>query len=120
MQDTCARVKQKQFSLMGLELSVEEVNEYSRFADGEWNFSPSEMDALTTLIAKIKQANDRSGFIPQTAYNSYLASKFFHVCYNNPAIGKQGWTRFQTSDFSTLYTTTISEKLKFRIKTLLA
>ena len=105
---------------MGLELHVDDVNLYSKFADGEWAFNMDEMDKLTQLLEKIKGANEQSLFILPMVYNNYLAAKFFHLCYNNTAIGKQGWTRFQTSDFSTLYTTTISEKLKFRIKTLLA
>jgi glycosyltransferase involved in cell wall biosynthesis len=120
MQDTCARVKQKQFRAMGLELSTDEVNLYSRFADGEWTFPSTEMDTLTTLLESIKKANDQSQFIPVGEYNSYLSAKFFHLCYNNRSIGKQGWARFYASPLNSAYTASFSEKAKFRLKSLLA
>jgi len=120
MQDTCAKVKLKQFHQIGLELHVEDVDLYSKFADGVWAFNFAEMDKLTQLLEKIKQANEQSRFILPTVYNNYLATKFFHLCYNNTAIGKQGWKRFQSSSLRADYHFNSIEKLKFRIKTLLA
>ena len=120
MQDTCAKVKIKQFHQMGLELHVDDVNLYSKFADGEWAFNMYEMDKLTQLLENIKRANDESCFILPTVYNNYLAAKFFHLCYNNTSIGKQGWKRFQSSSLKAHYHSNSFEKVKFRIKSLLA
>jgi len=120
MQDTCAKVKLKQFHQMGLELHADDVNLYSKFADGEWAFNKAEMDTLAQLLEKIKRANEQSCFILPTVYNNYLAAKFFHLCYNNTAIGKQGWKRFQSSSFPAYYHSNSFEKVKFRIKSLLA
>ncbi|HOY47816.1 MAG TPA: glycosyltransferase family A protein [Flavobacteriales bacterium] len=119
MQDTCARVKQRQFSLMGINCSTDEVNLYSRFADGEWRFSPPQMDHLETLLESIFKANKHSKFIPVEAYNRYLAEKYYHLCYNNPDISKEGWKRFRKSSFSRLFKGKFQDNLKFRIKTLL-
>ena len=120
MQDTCAKVKLKQFHQMGVELQVDDVNLYSKFADGEWAFNIEEMDKLTQLLEKIKRANEQSEFILPVVYNNYLAEKLFHLCYNNTAIGKQGWKRFQSSSLKAHYHSNSFEKVKFRIKSLLA
>ena len=120
MQDTCAKVKLKQFHQMGVELHVDDVNLYSKFADGEWAFNIEEMDKLTQLLEKMKRANEQSEFILPDVYNNYLAAKLFHLCYNNTAIGKQGWKRFQSSSLKAHYHSNFFEKVKFRIKSLLA
>ncbi len=120
MQDTCAKVKLKQFHQMGLELHVDDVNLYSKFADGDWAFNFEEMDTLTQLLEKIKRANEQSGFLIPNKYNNYLAAKLFHLCYNNTAIGKQGWNIFQSSSLRGYYNSNSFEKVRFRIKSLLA
>ena len=120
MQDTCAKVKLKQFHQMGLELHIDEVNLYSKFADGDWAFNLEEMDTLTQLLEKIKRANELSGFLIPNKYNNYLAAKLFHLCYNNTAIGKQGWKIFQSSSLRGYYNSNSFEKVRFRIKSLLS
>ena len=119
-QDTCARVKQKQFHQMGLDLNTDDVNLYTRFADSEWNFDSDEMKTLTQLLERIQSANEKSSFIPKDAYGQYLSSKFFHLCYNNKSIGKQGWEMFFASSLSKKYKISLSEKAKFRVKSILA
>jgi glycosyltransferase involved in cell wall biosynthesis len=119
-QDTCAKVKQKQFEAMGLDLNTDDVNLYTHFADSEWNFHSNEMETLTQLLERIQGANEKFSFIPKEAYSQYLSSKFFHLCYNNKSIGKQGWDRFFASSLSKNYKISLSEKAKFRVKSLLA
>lgn len=120
MQATCAKVKQKQFHQMGLDLTTDEVNLYTRFADSEWNFDSYEMKTLTHLLERIQSANEKSSFIPKDVYSQYLSSKFFHLCYNNKSIGKQGWEMFFASSLSKNYKISLSEKAKFRVKSILA
>jgi glycosyltransferase involved in cell wall biosynthesis len=120
MQATCAKVKQKQFHQMGLDLNTDDVNLYTRFADSEWNFDSDEMKTLTQLLERIQSANEKSSFIPKDAYGQYLSSKFFHLCYNNKSIGKQGWEMFFASSLSKKYKISLSEKAKFRVKSILA
>ena len=120
MQDTCAKVKLKQFSKMGLNLDIDEIELYSRFANGEWSFPIKEMEILTILIDRIKSSNEVSQFIPVDEFNNYLSAKFFHLCYNSRLIGKQGWKRFFGSALSNNYKPGFATKVKFRIKSLLA
>ncbi len=119
MQDTCAKVKQKQFRSMGIELSIDEINLYGRFANVDWSLDSTQMEQLRVLIEKILLANNQSGFIPKQAFQNYLAIRFFHLCYNNKETLKQGWSIFNKSAFSKIYLPTSKEKLKFRFKTLL-
>jgi glycosyltransferase involved in cell wall biosynthesis len=120
MQDTCAKVKQKQFSKMGLDLNTDEIELYTRFANGEWSFSSEEMKILYILLEKIKMSNENSHFIPFDEFNKYLSWKFFHLCYNSRLIGKHGWNIFHSSSFRAYYHANSFEKIKFRIKSLLA
>jgi glycosyltransferase involved in cell wall biosynthesis len=120
MQATCAKVKQKQFHQMGLDLNTDEVNLYTRFADSEWSFDSDEMKTLSHLLERIQSANEKSSFIPKNAYSQYLSSKFFHLCYNIKSIGKQGWEMFFASSLSKNYKISLSEKAKFRVKSILA
>jgi glycosyltransferase involved in cell wall biosynthesis len=119
MQDTCNKVKQKQFRSMGIELSIEEINLYGKFANVDWGLDSSEMKQLQVLLEKIATANEQSGFIPKQAYRNYLALRFFHLCYNNKKTLRQGFNIFYESAFSKIYQPTTSELLKFRIKTIL-
>jgi glycosyltransferase involved in cell wall biosynthesis len=118
MQDTCAKVKQKQFRSMGIELSVEEIILYERFANIDWSLDSEEMNQLLQLLEKILQANEESGFIPKADYRKYLALRFFHLSYNNKKTLRQGWKNFHKSVFSKIYEPSIIELLKFRIKTI--
>jgi glycosyltransferase involved in cell wall biosynthesis len=120
MEDNSLLIRQIQFKRMGVDMSLDEVRLYCKFAYAEFDFNSSIMDQLANLLNRILNANEQTEFIPKQAYRAYLASHFFHLCYNNPLIGKQGWTYFSKAPFSKFYHPLLFEKLKFRLKTLIA
>lgn len=116
MDDTCNKVKLGQFERMGLHLKVEDVKLYSRFANPEWSFSRSELEYLENLLIQIVGANETTGIIPAAPFRKYLAEKWFHLCYNNPAAG---WKRYMRSELSAYFNPGLVTKLKFRLRTAL-
>jgi glycosyltransferase involved in cell wall biosynthesis len=119
MKDNSLLIRQKQFRRMGVELNLDEIKLYGQFAYSVFKFSDVVMKEIWTLLERVLNANEVSGFIPRQAYREYLARHFYHLCYNNPLIGKEGWKYFSKSSFYKIYSPTILEKLKFRFKTLL-
>lgn len=88
MNATCNRVKRRQFERMGVPVSIREADLYTRFANPEWDFTENEFMELKHLLDKLASANSESIAIPEADFKSYLALKWFHLCYNNKAIRK--------------------------------
>jgi glycosyltransferase involved in cell wall biosynthesis len=116
MSETCTKVKQYQFQKMGIELNRTQLDLYTRFADPEWHFNPSELNTLEEMLNNIILANDTSAFIPVDDFRYYISEKWFHLCYHNNKIKNQGFIRFHRSHFSKYFNLSTVSKLKFRIK----
>lgn len=116
MKETCTKVKMYQFKKMGVELNQVQTDIYSRFADPEWHFNENELDILEDLLNKIILSNNNSAFVPVEAFRTYLAEKWFHLCYHNNKIKNQGFKRFHRASFSKYFNLNTVSKLKFRIK----
>lgn len=86
MNATCNRVKRRQFEKMGVPISIEEANLYSRFANPEWNFNIEEMNSLVVLLNRLNLAQTENISIPGNVFREYVAMKWFHLCYHNLAI----------------------------------
>lgn len=111
-QETCAKVKQKQFEKMGLTISREEIELYTRFANPDWTFSLQEMEIMHALLEKIASGNECTNFILKEALKAYLAEKWFHLCLQNRNIGKTGLNRWNKLSFRNAYTSPLKSKIK--------
>jgi glycosyltransferase involved in cell wall biosynthesis len=114
---TCNRVKRLQFEWMGLKLTPEEAEIYSRFANTEWNFQKNEFERLANMLNHIHQANQKSGFIERDAYSHYLAGKWFHLCLNNPDLGLNRLRIYNKLACRDLYTPSLKSRFSMMIKT---
>ena len=117
-QDTCAKVKQKQFEGMGITVSREEIELYTRFANPDWNFSQNEMERIYNLLEKMIAGNAQKNFIPHSELKNYLAEKWFHLCLQNRMIGKTGWACWNKLSFGNAYTSPVKSKLKMKAQSL--
>ena len=112
--DTCARVKKIQFEAMGLTISREEIELYTRFANPDWTFSKEEMEMMHALLEKMASENERTNFIPKEALKMYLAEKWFHLCLQNRRIGKTGLEWWNRLSFRSAYTSPFKSKIKMK------
>lgn len=110
--DTCARVKQEQFRQMGLGVSRNEIELYTRFANPDWTFSKDEMEMMYILLEKMARENERTSFISKGALKTYLAEKWFHLCLQNRRIGKTGLSWWNRLSFRNAYTSPLKSKIK--------
>ena len=110
--DTCARVKQEQFRQMGLDVSRDEIELYTRFANPDWAFSKEEMEMMHFLLEKMARENERTSFISMGALKTYLAEKWFHLCLQNRKIGKTGLSWWNRLSFRNAYTSPLKSKIK--------
>ena len=55
--NSCNKVKQEQFRQVGVELTAEDIDLNTRFADPEWHFTHEETDRLEDLLTRISVAN---------------------------------------------------------------
>jgi len=117
-QDTCAKVKQKQFEKMGLSISRGEIELYTRFANPDWSFSKDEMEMMHILIEKMASENERTNFISKEALKTYLAEKWFHLCLQNLRIGKAGLSWWNRLSFRNAYTSPLKSKIKMQVRSI--
>lgn len=117
--ETCTRVKQGQFAEMGILLSADELELYTQFANPGWDFDVNKMNMLADMLERVQQANTRSGYLPREVYRTYLAEKWFHLCLNNPHIGKVRKSLYRLLSFREAFRPGIKNKLLFATKTLL-
>lgn len=114
---TCNRVKRLQFDWMGVRISEEEAELYSRFANTEWNFSIGEMTELARLLQSANDANLSSRFIDTKVFTNYLAGKWFHLCLNNPKLGRSRMEIFKMLSFRKTYPAALKSRVRMVIKT---
>jgi glycosyltransferase involved in cell wall biosynthesis len=117
-QNTCARVKQKQFEAMGVIISQEEIELYTRFANPDWTFSQDEMMLMHNLLEKMAIGNEGTNFIPKEPLKSYLAEKWFHLCLQNRSIYKTGLSWWNKLSFRNDYVSPLKSKIKMKVKAL--
>ncbi|MEZ5173274.1 MAG: glycosyltransferase family 2 protein [Bacteroidia bacterium] len=103
MNATCNRVKRRQFEKMGVPISVEEADLYSRFANPEWNFNVEEMNALAALINRLNNAQTENISIPGNLFREYIALKWFHLCYHNLAIRPKSAKFWRSAEIHSYY-----------------
>lgn len=118
MHSTCTKVKQKQFTAMGSNVSQSEADLYTRFADPDWSFSLDEMNQLLNLLNRLNAANKQSKFIQPDEYARYLAGKWFHLCFHNKNLGRSGWNWFKKLVFHKHYQPSFSSSTRFRLRNL--
>jgi len=118
MYKTCTKVKQRQFAAMGAPINQEEADLYTRFADPEWHFTLKEMSQLHELLERINQANSNTGYISQNIYSSYLASKWFHLCFHNKNLKITGYSWFKKVSFNHYYKPSFFSEFRFKLKSL--
>jgi glycosyltransferase involved in cell wall biosynthesis len=116
--DTCARVKQEQFRQMGLDVSRDEIELYTRFANPDWAFSKEEMEMMHVLLEKIACENERVNFISKEALKRYLAEKWFHLCLQNRRIGNAGLSWWNRLSFRNAYTSPLKSKIKMQVRSI--
>jgi glycosyltransferase involved in cell wall biosynthesis len=116
MNATCTRVKQKQFEAMGAPVNQEEADLYTRFADPEWQFSINEMNSLLNLLNRLQKANQISGFIQPDLYSTYLANKWFHLCFHNRNLGRLGWKWHKKLQCFQSYNPSMVSLFRFRLR----
>jgi hypothetical protein len=103
---------------MGAEISAEEAETYSRFANTEWNFKQEEMEGLSKLLITINQANLESGIIDRNEYTAYLAGKWFHLCLNSPGFGKHRLKYYRMLPFRSAYQSSFKSRIRMLIQSL--
>lgn len=118
MHRTCTKVKIGQFEAMGVRVNVEEADLYTRFADPEWQFSIIEMNQLLHLITQLNEANQVSKFIEPADFSTYLASKWFHLCFHNKNLLGSGWKWFKRLLFHHYYKPTFVSSARIRLRNL--
>jgi glycosyltransferase involved in cell wall biosynthesis len=116
--DTCARVKQEQFRQMGLDVSRDEIELYTRFANPDWAFSKEEMEMMHILLEKMASENESTNFIAKEALKTYLAEKWFHLCLQNRRIGKAGLSWWNRLSFRNAYTSPLKSKIKMQVRSI--
>jgi glycosyltransferase involved in cell wall biosynthesis len=116
--DTCARVKLGQFAKMGVEISREEIELYTRFANPDWDFTAPEMEMMHNLLERMTHANEQSQFIPSPVFNSYLAEKWFHLCLQNRLIGSRGYTWWNGLSFRKAYKPHFKSKIRLGVQSI--
>jgi hypothetical protein len=116
--DTCARVKKLQFEAMGISVSRDEIELYTRFANPDWTFSKDEMGMMLALLEKMAIGNERANFIAKQALNTYLAEKWFHLCLQNRILGKTGLAWWNKLSFRNDYVSPLKSKIKMKVNAL--
>lgn len=116
--DTCSRVKQYEFESMGVSISREEIELYTRFANPDWTFSQNEMMLMHILLEKMASGNERTNFIPKGPLKSYLAEKWFHLCLQNRMIGRTGLSWWNKLSFRNDYVSPLKSKIKMKANAL--
>jgi len=116
MQDTCTRVKHKQFGWIGAPITHLEADLYTRFADPEWGFSLEEMGILLPMLNKLSTANDQSKFIDPKSLRSYLAEKWFNLCYQNTKLRNEGWNWFSKAIFHDEFKPAFIQKTRMKLR----
>jgi glycosyltransferase involved in cell wall biosynthesis len=116
--DTCARVKKLQFEAMGISITRDEIELYTRFANPDWTFSKDEMEVMHALLEKMANGNERSNFIPKQALKSYLAEKWFHLCLQNRVLDKTGLFWWNKLSFRNAYASPLKSKIKMKAKSM--
>jgi glycosyltransferase involved in cell wall biosynthesis len=116
MHATCTKVKRKQFDWMGAPISPEEADLYTRFADPEWNLNTEEMNQVLSILERMVQGNANTGFIRQDTLRSYLATKWFHLCYNNPQIRSSSLTWLKKASFYEAYKPSFTSGTKMKLR----
>jgi glycosyltransferase involved in cell wall biosynthesis len=116
MHDTCTRVKRKQFDWIGVSISAIEADLYTRFADPEWDFSIDEMNVLLPMLNRLAIANDSSKFIEPKKFRSYLAEKWFNLCYHNINLKGDGWQWFNKVNFKNEYQPSLIQKTRMKLR----
>lgn len=116
--DTCARVKKLQFEAMGISITRDEIELYTRFANPDWTFSKDEMEVMHALLEKMANGNERSNFIPKQALKSYLAEKWFHLCLQNRVLNKTGLFWWNKLSFRNAYASPLKSKIKMKAKSM--
>lgn len=116
MNATCNKVKIAQFGNMGVQLSIEDVELYSRFANPQWDFTAAEMQHMLDLLESIESANALSAVIPIEPYRQYLAEKWYHLCLNAPEGKPAGPRGFYKLRFSKAAKLSLKDKFRLHIK----
>jgi hypothetical protein len=116
MHNTCNRVKRKQFEWIGAPISAELADLYTRFADPEWGLSITEMEILLELLNRLALANDKSQYIEPKALRSYLAEKWFNLCYHNSHLKSSGWQWFTKAVFHNEYPIGFIQKTRMKLR----
>ena len=116
--DTCARVKQIQFESMGISVSREEIELYTRFANPDWELTPIEMETMHALLEKMAVGNEQNNFISNEALKTYLSEKWFHLCLQNRMLEKTGWAWWNKLSFRSAYASPLKSKIKMKAKSM--
>lgn len=109
------RVMQRQFKLMGIDLSDNEVVLYKQMAYGDFSASKDKMEQTRELYGKLIAANKLSGYVPHEKFANYLATIWFHHCLNVKSI-KQRYRLFRGAFFHIYYPLAPMDRVKLLIK----
>lgn len=108
-----------QFAKMGVAISNEEIELFTRFCHSKFDFAVEEINRLEIFLVKAIAANNISGFLKKELFADFVEEKWFHVCYNSTTLGTQRYNKYYQSKL-------VSEKkrgwlirLKFRLRSLM-
>jgi len=113
------KIIQMQFNEIGIEISLEEQELYSRFCYSNFSFSMEEINKLLIILKKIIESNKVSKYLSVAEYPKYLSKMWFHLCYNTGKKSKKNsYSIYKNSEIKKYYYPGIIHMLKFYLKDL--
>jgi glycosyltransferase involved in cell wall biosynthesis len=116
MNSTCNRVKCRLFQKMGVSITSKEADLYSRFCNPEWYFSFTEFSELKDFLNRLAYCNPEEISIPKKALLSYLALRWFHLCYNSKAQYISSIKTWKSLPYHNLFKPSRKQMLKFQLR----
>lgn len=106
--------REKALTFFGVPYTSEEAKVHHQAAALSFEDRTVSIEAVEAWFLKLAQFNAANNLLDDTAFNSVLADKFFHVCYHHP--DKQGRKKFLKSRFSKYYSPSVLDSAKWILR----
>lgn len=79
---SCKNIRIREFERIGVVISEAIFEFYTRMAYADFSFDIDEIKKLGNFLIQLVDANQKSKYINQNAFESYLSQKWFHLVYS--------------------------------------
>lgn len=108
-----------QFAKMGVVISDEQIELFTRFCHSKFDFAVEETDHLETFLVKAIAANNNSGFLKKELFADFVSEKWFHQCYNSVTLGTQRYSKYYESKLVNEKKSGWLMRAKFRLRSII-